>query len=125
MYIIVYGIIPTNCFLDVKVEEAHEESIYQQLLDYDSSLSSHNRFEFLEFLFAKSKVYVAKWKSDSKDISEDTQQHKTGDIAGYAAISRIDQRILCLYANSEAIAEALVAQHLKESRAKNVNILKI
>lgn len=104
---------------NIKVEEVHDESIYQKLLDYDSLLSSHNRSEFLEFLFIKSKVYVAKWKNDSTKNAGENQQQKSGDVAGYAAISRIDQRILCLYADSEAVAEALIAQHLKESRAKN------
>lgn len=87
------------------------------MIDYDSLLSSHNRSEFLEFIFVKSKVYVAKWKNDS---TNESQNYKAGNVAGYAAISRIDQRILSLYADSESVAEALITQHLKESHAKNV-----
>uniref|UniRef100_A0A1I8BFN5 DUF4369 domain-containing protein n=1 Tax=Meloidogyne hapla TaxID=6305 RepID=A0A1I8BFN5_MELHA len=56
---------------EVKVSKVNKED-YELLLEYDATLSSHNRAEFLEFLFAKNRVYAAKL------ISKETEM-----LAGY------------------------------------------
>jgi hypothetical protein len=114
---------------NVRVEEITEQKGREELLAYDGQLSAHNRTEFLEFLYSKSKVYIARWKTDKArpDRSlEDESSSGNSDssasaslVAGYICTSRIDQRVLCLYAESEAVAEALIGHHLKQSRAKH------
>ncbi|KAI1715420.1 hypothetical protein DdX_07733 [Ditylenchus destructor] len=90
---------------DVKVEEITEQKGREQLQEYDGSLSAHNRAEFLDFLYSQSKVYMARW-TGAGPSKENIVQSK-------------DQRVLCLYAENESVAEALFAHHLKQSRAKN------
>jgi hypothetical protein len=91
----------------VKIEEVNNEKGRQSLLDYDGTLSSHNRAEFLRFLYGQAKVYAAKKGGNDTNLS------------GYIAVSRTDQRVLCLYAECDAVAEALLEYHLRQSRAKN------
>lgn len=95
--------------LAVKVEEVTSSKGRQALLDFDGTLSSHNRTEFLQFLYASSKVYAA--RKGGNDAT----------LVGYIAISKTDHRVLCLYAESESVAEALLEHHLRQSKAKNVS----
>lgn len=86
---------------------------YDDLLKYDGGLSSYNRSEFLEFLYTKSRVYVARGKKTS--IEDSNEANEVG-VLGYIAVDQqMGQRILCLYAEKQSVAEALVAHHLKHS----------
>jgi len=76
----------------------------EAILTYDVTLSAHQRSEFLQFLFSKSKVYAAK---------------KDDVLLGYMVISYTDNRVLCLYADDQRVAETLLVHHLKRSNAKN------
>lgn len=109
---------------DVKVEEITEQKGREQLQEYDGTLSAHNRAEFLDFLYSQSKVYMARWTGaasgkENVDQSNSQQPALTSNVAGYICVSRADQRVLCLYAESDGVADALFAHHLKQSRAKN------
>lgn len=55
--------------------------------------------------------------------SKGQQLTPVSNVAGYICVSRADQRVLCLYAENESVAEALFAHHLKQSRAKNVRFV--
>ncbi|KAH7704225.1 Protein C01B10.11 [Aphelenchoides avenae] len=91
----------------VKVEEVTTAKGRQALVDFDGTLSSHNRIEFLQFLYANSKVYAA--RKGGNDAT----------LVGYVTISKTDNRVLGLYAESECVAEALLEHHLRRSNAKN------
>uniref|UniRef100_A0A915EUM9 Uncharacterized protein n=1 Tax=Ditylenchus dipsaci TaxID=166011 RepID=A0A915EUM9_9BILA len=112
---------------NVRIEEITEQKGREQLLEYDGLLSAHNRGEFLDFLFTKSKVYIARWSPSLHSSMKEVDASSTTSIAsstastvaGYIAISRTDNRVLCLYADVEDVAEALMGHHLKQSRAKN------
>jgi len=104
----------------VIVELVHGADGRQLALDYDGVLSPYNRAEFLEFLAGKSKFYTARTKSGR--IAATEGEHTGPDTLGYMAVSTdvANPRILCLYAENEAIAHALIGQYLKESRATNI-----
>uniref|UniRef100_A0AC34PWM3 YitH acetyltransferase (GNAT) domain-containing protein n=1 Tax=Panagrolaimus sp. JU765 TaxID=591449 RepID=A0AC34PWM3_9BILA len=72
------------------------------ILDYDCTLSTHNRAEFLEFLFSQTIVYIARREN----------------VVGYLVASKADNRVLALYADDQNVADTLLLHHLKQSKAK-------
>ena len=66
------------------------------MLEYDATLSTHNRAEFLEFLFAKNRVYAAKLTSKEIKKAEETtfedirvNEQKTPMLAGYLVLYKL------------------------------------
>jgi len=116
---------------DVIVAEVTKKSEWDELLEYDATLSSHQRSEFLKFLFSKNKVFAARWTNDKLPEKKGGGEEAEGEakkrikIAGYMIVSQnipssADQQMFCLYASGKAIAEALVKAHLSQTKAKNL-----
>uniref|UniRef100_A0A7E4URX7 N-acetyltransferase domain-containing protein n=1 Tax=Panagrellus redivivus TaxID=6233 RepID=A0A7E4URX7_PANRE len=78
------------------------------VLDFDSTLSNHNRADFLAFLFSQCTVYVARRTNEENAVV----------VVGYIVASKTDYRILSLYAEDQGIADGLLVHHLTQSRAK-------
>jgi hypothetical protein len=63
---------------------------YAELAEFDATLSNHNRSDFLQFLFAKNQVFVAKWTAQkmeemkkSTGEAEEANEEKASTVAGY------------------------------------------
>jgi hypothetical protein len=63
---------------------------YAELAEFDATLSNHNRADFLQFLFSKNQVFVAKWTAQKMEEMnkstgevEETNDEKASTVAGY------------------------------------------
>ncbi|KAE9554805.1 hypothetical protein FO519_002002 [Halicephalobus sp. NKZ332] len=92
----------------VTLFELKNKNEKESVLDYDATLSSHNRAEFLEFLFSQSTVYVAR-RHNEENVEV---------VAGYIVASKTDNRVLALYAEDQSIADTLLIHHLTQSKAR-------
>jgi hypothetical protein len=86
----------------------NNEKDIEEILEFDKTLSNHNRASFLKYLYSQTTVYIARRLNDEGSIV----------IVGYIVASKTDHRVLALYANSQQIADALLAHQMTHSRAK-------
>lgn len=75
---------------DVRISRVSND--FTALVEFDATLSNHNRTDFLHFLFAKNSVFVANWTDvkldEAKKIAgekgdDEGMQEKTSTVAGY------------------------------------------
>ena len=74
---------------DVRISRANND--FTALVEFDATLSNHNRTDFLHFLFAKNSVFVANWTDakleETKKIADERGAEempgKTSTVAGY------------------------------------------
>ncbi|CAK5049110.1 unnamed protein product [Meloidogyne enterolobii] len=108
-----------NLSKEIKVTKVNKED-YELLLEYDATLSTHNRAEFLEFLFAKNRVYAAKLDSKEtekvKNVEGENEfiEQKGPILAGYLVAS--NETVMCIYANDQNIAESLLFKYMEDSK---------
>jgi|UniRef100_A0AC35F0L5 hypothetical protein len=84
------------------------EKDINDILEYDKTLSNHNRAAFLKYLFSQTIVYIVRRENDEGAIV----------VVGYIVSSKADHHVLALYADSQQIADALMAHQMTQSRAK-------
>uniref|UniRef100_A0A914I6M9 DUF7596 domain-containing protein n=1 Tax=Globodera rostochiensis TaxID=31243 RepID=A0A914I6M9_GLORO len=124
---------PTN---EVLISPASDDPA--ELLQYDATLSTHQRADFLRFLMKECKnVLVAHWSSaklaaDALKIEKENKKEKEGKgvnsekeevantVAGYLIAS--GERVLCLYAENYKIADSLLAAHIDRNQQKGTVI---
>lgn len=101
-----------NFFADVTISplKLNNEKDIEEILDFDKTLSNHNRSAFLKYLFSQTTVYIARHQNDEGAVI----------IAGYIVSSKADHRVLALYADNQRIADALLGHQMTQSRAKKV-----
>nr|CAD2128822.1 unnamed protein product [Meloidogyne enterolobii] len=108
-----------NLSKEIKVTKVNKED-YELLLEYDATLSTHNRAEFLEFLFAKNRVYAAKLDNKEtekiKNIEGENEfiEQKGPILAGYLVAS--NETVMCIYANDQSIADSLLFKYMQDSK---------
>ncbi|KAF7640100.1 hypothetical protein Mgra_00000546 [Meloidogyne graminicola] len=113
---------------EVNVIKVNKED-HELLIEYDATLSSHNRAEFLEFIFAKNRVYAAKLIKNEieKEIKEnDKENNKINEqkipplLGGYLVAS--NEIVMCIYANNQAIADSLLLKYMEDSKFNYVKM---
>ena len=71
----------------------------QELLEFDSTLSGHQRSDFLQFLFSKNRVFEARWTKAKLDADKKVRDEEAAEkevkanvkqiaIAGYMVVSQ-------------------------------------
>jgi len=98
---------------------------FQDLIDYDNTLSPQTRPDFLEYLSTKCKIYVAKPKNAKKLAEDDEEDKEKLNIHGYIVIGGENARILALYAQNQQIANTLLNTYIKEAKPKTVTFCAI
>lgn len=69
------------------------------------------------------KVYVAKPRNAKKPPVEEEEEEENSEklnLSGYLVAGAAEQRVLCLYAQTQEIADALLRTYLQESKVKTV-----
>uniref|UniRef100_A0AC34F7T6 Uncharacterized protein n=1 Tax=Panagrolaimus sp. ES5 TaxID=591445 RepID=A0AC34F7T6_9BILA len=84
------------------------EKDIDDILHFDKTLSNHNRASFLKYLYSQTIVYIARRENDEGAVV----------VVGYIVSSKADHHVLALYADSQQIADALMAHQMIQSRAK-------
>lgn len=115
---------------EVVVSRTNGEQHKSALVEYDATLSSHHRADFLKFLFDKNQVYVAEWTAEKlerekkaasdKEAKEQGTDSKKASVAGYLVGSM--DTLFCIYAENQAIADALLAKYMAEAGTDTVSL---
>ncbi|CAD5225567.1 unnamed protein product [Bursaphelenchus xylophilus] len=101
---------------DYKVEKFRATE-FQDLVDFDNTLSTQTRDEFLEALTKKVQVFVVK---PAKQVVIDEDEKKPLALAGYAFVH--GDRILSLYADNDEIAQTLLSGIVEATKAKQFTL---
>jgi hypothetical protein len=83
---------PANNVKIVAIDEGLQMG--DDVLEFDGSLSNHQRSEFLQYFCAKNRLIVARWNQKPADIkgkenmgAKENQPTQKSGVAGYAIVS--------------------------------------
>jgi len=108
------------------VVEKFQHSALQDLIDYDNTLSAQTRPDFLEYLSSKCKIYVSKPRNTKPQSENEEEEEKDKlNINGYIVIGGEANRVLALYAQTQQVADTLLVNYIKDSKAKSITLCAI